>query len=505
MAERSGFYPSNPDLSINNEYTGYEMGNLYRRVLSNGVFANNDGTPSNDLQVLASAGLTVTLKAGMGIFLNQWYINDSDISFTLDEEASSNRIDLIVIEANKSETVLKTTAKLIKGTAATVPTAPTLIFNDTVAQYPVAQINITAGVSTITQSSIKDLRGTSPTLWITSLIQQVDTSTLMLQFDTAFWGWFDNVKDTLATTTLIRKYTGYVNSTDADQTEFTVPISQYNSVLDILQVHIEGRILREGVDYVKNGLTGITLAQGLPVVGTLLYFEVFKSVDGSDAETYVERLYALEQRVGKSIITSDTGSDKVTIVSNFGNEILSAGVGFHTLYVPNTITGLPISGKVWRGWSSFTSTTKGYVLIISEDGDIYTIMYNGAWQVWRCLYQHTVRMLYSHQTGSWLNGSTTIPLSKNVSSCPNGLVLHFAKYGALDEMNFAYHLPKVRYTGSNWNGETICIQMPYDYTSAGVASVCYKKITVYDNQLVGFEGNTVGGSNNMVLVGITEY
>lgn len=498
MAERSGFYPSNPSLGINNEYLGYEMGNLYRRVLSNGVFANNDGTPSNDLQVLASTGLNVTLKAGMGIFLNQWYINDSDITFTLDAETSGNRIDLIVIEANKTETVLTTKAKLIKGTPATVPTAPELIFNDTVAQYPVAQINVTARVNTITQSSIKDLRGTAPTLWITSLIQQVDTSVLMAQFDDAFWSWFKNVKETLATTTLIRKYTGYVNSTSANQTVFAVPISQYNSVLDILQVHIEGRILREGVDYEKDGTRGIILTTALPVVGTLLYFEVFKSIDGSDAETYVQRLYALEQRVDKSIITNDNGADKLTIVNSFGSEILSKGVGFHTLYVPSTITGLPVSGKVWRGWSSFTSANKGYVVVINEDGDTYTINYDNGWKVWRSLYQHNKSLLYTSPEGNVLAATSTVAPVKSLSNCANGWVLHFN--------NFHYHVPKVRYDGSKWNGEYVLVEIPYNMSADGTTrQTGMKKIVLTDTTISGVEANVLGVNEGIKLFGITEY
>lgn len=498
MAERSGFYPSNPELGIKNEYSGYEMGNLYRRVLSNGVFANNDGTPSSDLQVVENAGLTVNLKPGMGIFLNQWYINDEDINFTLDAETSSNRIDLIVIEANKSETVLTTKAKLIKGTAATMPTAPELLSTDTVTQYPVAQITVTAGVDAITQSAIKDLRGTAPTLWITSLIQQVDTSTLFAQFDDAFWTWFDNVKETLATTTLIRKYTGYTNSTDENQTEFTVPISQYSSVLDILQVHIEGRILREGVDYTKEGTTKIKLVKGLPVVGTLLYFEVFKSVDGSDAETYVERLYALEQRVDKSIITNDSGSDKLTIVSSFGTEILNKGIGFHTLYVPSTITGLPVSGKVWRGWSSFTSTTKGYVVVISEDGDVYTINYNSGWGVWRALYQHNKALLYTSTDGNVLAATSTVTPVKALSNCANGWILHFN--------NFHYHVPKVRYDGSKWNGEYVLVEIPYNMSDDGTTrQTGMKKIVLTDTTISGVEANVLSVNKDIKLFGITEY
>lgn len=505
MAERSGFYPSNPSAGIINEYKGYEVGNVYKRIISNGVFANNEGKPSDDLQVIANGGLSVKLKPGEGIFLNQWYVNDADILFSLDSESSLNRIDLIVIEANKTASVLTTKAKLIKGTPAAVPVAPQVTDSDTVKQYPVASIKITGGVSAISQSAITDLRGIAPTLWITSLVQQVDTTTLYNQFSTAFWEWFDNVKETLVTTTLMRKYTGYTNSTYENQKEFVVPISQYNSVLDILQVHVEGRILREGVDYVKNGTTSITLTTGLAVTGTLVYMEIFKSVDGSSAEDIAQLLYNLEDRVNASIITADNGSDKLTIVSNFGTEILNKGVGFHTLFVPSNITGLPVDGKVWRGFSSFTSATRGYVLIISEDGDVYTINYNNGWGIWRALYQHNVKMLYT-STGNTLNATNTTTLSKALSNCNNGWVLHFAKIGAIDEGVFHYHLPKVRYDGSKWNGQAVLIEIPYEFSADGTTrNTCFKKLYITDNTIKGYAGNTSGVNVNVGLVGITEY
>lgn len=498
MAERSGFYPSNPDAKIINEYTGFEIGNVYKRIISNGVFANNNGTPSDDLQVLHEGGLSVKLNPGEGIFLNQWYINDEAITFTLDSETTLNRIDLIVIEANKTASVLSTKAKLIKGTPAAVPVAPTLVDSELVKQYPVASIKVTAGVAAITQSSITDLRGQEPTLWITSVIQQVDTTALFKQFETGFFEWFDNVKETLATTTLMRKYTGYTNSITADQTEFTVPIDQYNSVLDILQVHVEGRILREGVDYVKNGLTGITLMTGLAVPGTLVYMEIFKSVDGSDAQSIAELLYQLEDRVDASIVTSNTGTDKLIVEAAFGTEILNAGVGFHTLFVPSNILGLPLLGKVWRGFSSFTSATRGYVLIVSEDGDTYTINYDGEWGTWKALYQNTKNMLYLSGSGNVLAATGTVTPTKSLSNCANGWVLHFD--------NFHYHLPKVRYDGSKWSGQYVLIEIPYAMSDDGATrQTCMKKIIITDKTISGVEANVLSVNAGVKLWGISEY
>ena len=501
MSERSGFYPSNEALGIKNEYTGYEFGNLYKHIISNGVFATPSGTPSDFLQVVATTGLTVNVKPGAGIFLNQWYENDDVISFILDGETTYNRIDLIVVEANKSPNVLTTKVKLLKGTASSVPVAPTPIDSETVKQYPLAKITITAGVVTITQSAIEDLRGVAPTLWVTGLIQQLDTTTLWNQFNAAFWEWFANVKDTLASTTLMRKYTGYTYSTVANQNSFEIPISQYNSVLDILQVHIEGRILREGVDYIKNGLTGITLSLGLPVVNTLVYFEIFKSVDGSDAESVASLLYSLETTVNASRVTSATGTAKVNIVSSIGQEVLNAGVGYHTIYVPATVSGMPVDNKVWRGYSNFTDAANGHIFVVSHEGDVYTInCFNGTWGVWRAVYKNTVKSLYN-STGNIMGVNSSVVPTKTLLNCANGWVLHFAKLGSTGDSNFHYHLPKVRYDGSMWDGQNIIVDIVSGLSDTGVATRVAKKLLIYNDRIRGFSGN----DETMALVAVTEY
>lgn len=503
---RYGYFPSDTELGIKNEYNGFDFNRQLKYLVKDGVFATPLGTPSDYLQVLADTGMQVKIKAGAGNFFNTWFESDTDELLTLEVGGTQDRIDLIVVEVNKTPTVLSSSFKILKGTPGVNPVAPTITRTSYIEQYTLAAVYVRASSTVIYQTNITDKRGSADCPWVTSLIQQVDTSTLFLQFETSFWDWFNNVKETLSTTTLMRKYTAYTYTTIENQTDITVPISEYNSVLDILQVHVEGRILREGVDYIKNGFSSIRLATPLPLVNTQVYFEIFKSVDGSDAESIATLLYQLQDRVDKSIITKDDGSDKLTIVSNLSQEILNAGVGFHTLYIPSSIANMPITGKVWRGWASFTSASEGYVTIISEDGDIYTITYDGGWNGWRALYQHNVKMLYSHTSGSWLNAETIVPFGKNLSNCPNGIVLHFAKYGSLGDMNFAYHLPKVRYTGNAWNGENICIEIPYEFSADGTTrNTCMKKLYVYDNRLTGYAGNSVGVNSNIVLVGISEY
>lgn len=504
---RFGYFPSNAELGITNQYNGFDFNRQLKYLVKDGVFATPLNTPSDYLQVMADTGMQVKVMPGAGNFFNTWFESDTEEILTLDVGSASDRIDLIVVEVNKTPTVLNSSIKVIKGTPGAAPVAPSIIRTSYIEQYTLAQIYVRANATVIYQTNITDKRGSADCPWVTSLIQQVDTSTLFLQFESSFWEWFNNVKETLSTTTLMRKYSGSINTTIENQVEIEIPISVYNSVLDILQVHIEGRILREGIDYIKNGFNSITLANPLPVVNTQVYFEIFKSVDGSEAESIAALLYNLQNAFDKAKVTKDDGTDKITIVSNLATEVLNAGVGFHTLQVPSTITGMPVDNKIWRGFASFTSVTKGYILLTSEDGDVYTITYNsGTWHPWRCLYKHNIKMEYSHTSGALLNAATTIPLSKNISNCQNGIILHFAKYGSLNDMNFAYHLPKVRYTGKAWNGESICIEMPYEFSADGnTRNTCMKKLNIFDNQITGFAGNAIGVNSNMALVGISEY
>ena len=506
MAIKYGYFPSNTDLGIINEYRGFDFNRQLKYLVKDGVFATPLNTPSDYLQVMADTGMQVKVMPGAGNFFNTYFESDAVELLTLDSGSSSDRIDLIVVEVNKTPTVLKSSFKIIKGTPGAAPVAPSIERTTYVEQYTLAQIYVRANTTAIYQTNITDKRGSADCPWVTSLIQQVDTSTLYLQFESSFWEWFNNVKETLATTTLMRKYTGHVYTTIANQAEIEIPITQYNSVLDILQVHIEGRILREGIDYVKNGFTGITLAIPLPVVNTQVYFEIFKSVDGSEAESIVDLLYNLQTAFNKSKVTNDDGTDKLVIVSNLATEVLNAGVGFHTITIPSTIANMPVSGKTWRGIASFTSVTRGYILVTNDDGDVYIITYNnGSWYPWRCLYQHNVKMLYN-SSGNLTAANFDTTFSKALSNCRNGYVLHFAKYGSTNDMNFHYHLPKVRYDGSKWNGQNICIEMPYEFSADGATrNTCMKKLTIYDSRITGFAGNALGVNANMVLVGVSEY
>lgn len=181
MTVKSGFFNS-----VNNDrlYNAADMNMPYKKLISNGVIPDS----SDALQVVASSGLTVNVKAGSGLFGDGWSVNDAAVSLTLDAAHSTlDRIDLIVMRRDDNENVRDTNLFIKKGTPASIPAAPTVERSTYIKEYALAEIHLSHGVTAITQSMIVDTRAdTTRCGWATGLITQVDTSTLFAQWQAAY-------------------------------------------------------------------------------------------------------------------------------------------------------------------------------------------------------------------------------------------------------------------------------------------------------------------------------
>ena len=287
--------------SVNKDrlYRAETMTRPYELLVSNGVFATQNGTPSNYLQVYAEGGMSVMVMPGRGIFKDKWLINDADLMLTVDAaEVTLSRIDSVIVKIDTSESVRAGTIEIKKGTPSSSPVAPTMTRSEEVHEYRLADIAIAPQVTTITQAMITDRRGSADCPWVTSLIKQVDTSTLFVQFQDAFNSWFKDVKEKLSTSTLIRSFSSLYVTTKQDETVIPIKIDQFNSDIDILQVYINGLILVKGVEYTVQGYPDntVTLKAGVDA-GTSISFVVYKSVDGSEAETVIQYVEDLQNDV----------------------------------------------------------------------------------------------------------------------------------------------------------------------------------------------------------------
>lgn len=176
-------------------YKAEDMTRPYELLVSNGVFATPQGTPSNYLQVYANGGLNVLVKAGRGLFKDKWFINDTDTQLTLDAaEVTLTRIDSIIVRVDTSESVRAGTIEVKKGTPSSTPSAPVMERSEDVHEYRLANITVAPQTTVIQQLSISDQRGSADCPWVTSLVQQVDTSTLFEQWEDAYEKYYARVE-----------------------------------------------------------------------------------------------------------------------------------------------------------------------------------------------------------------------------------------------------------------------------------------------------------------------
>lgn len=296
MAISYGFFNS-----VNGDrlYNADDISNYFLKLISNGVFA----TPSNAMQVQASSGFTVSVSAGWGFINCKWLNNDTAYNLTLDAaDIVLNRIDRVVMRLNPGNDLRNMELAIVKGTPAQTPTAPapTRIQGGTW-ELSLAQIYVAAGSTEITQANITDERGnTSLCGYVTGLIDQIDTTNLFAQYDAAFSEWFSDLQETLATKTMILRYTNTFRTGAGSVSTVPIGISQYVDGVDVLNVYVNGLKLIPGSDYTVNASAGtITLAQALDVAGTPVNFEVLKSIDGSDAESVLSIVAALQAEMLK--------------------------------------------------------------------------------------------------------------------------------------------------------------------------------------------------------------
>lgn len=237
MTMKSGFHNS---INGDRKYTAEDMNRPYKDIVSNGVFPN----PSTHLQVLASSGMTVSVSAGGGLFGNGWGYNDAPEFLTLDSaEATLSRIDAIVVKRDESEAVRDTVLYVKKGTPAQNPVRPEMTRDDYVNEYCLATILVAPNTSIITQSLITDTRpDTSVCGWVTGLIQQVDTSTLFTQWQSAyseqydafmseFEVWWSGVRSILQDDETASAQILLLTQEKADKVKSTVTLSEANWTL----------------------------------------------------------------------------------------------------------------------------------------------------------------------------------------------------------------------------------------------------------------------------------
>lgn len=299
-------------------YTADEMNRPYKRVITNGVFATPSGTPSTDLQVVsASSGMNIVVKKGEGLFGDKWFENPSDLVITVPNNTNiTPRRDSVIVQVDK--TINGRTGNIVyrEGTPSSNPQVPDINTVDNVIEYRIANIYVAPNANYIGNDGIVDLRGSSECPWITSLIKQVDTSTLYNQYRAAYDAYYqqeteafnafmESLTQELTVNTNIAKYeSNYITSSDGE-TEIPINIATFDKTKDVLMVRVNQLFISETIDYtISNDSSKITLTKDLKANNNI-DFLVLKSVVGADSDTAIAQLQTLTNTL--STLTSDSG------------------------------------------------------------------------------------------------------------------------------------------------------------------------------------------------------
>lgn len=276
------------------EYSALDIREPYRSVFSNGVKPNDNGELGDDLQIQLVSGMQIRVAAGRGIFGGAFFWNKSAYNITLDTAGSSNRFDCVIVQNDDTENVRNTT--IYVKSLDHIPTVTDLKRQgDDINEYCLGYVFIPALSTSILGSNVVDTRLDQNLCGvITGVFNQVDGAALNKQFEDAFYEWFGDIKTAfVAGATLIHTYTNSVTTYFEGQTEVEIGIPQYNMNTDSLIVSVNGFVFAKGTQYNIVDNTKVRFVYGFPIVGTQILFQVFKSVDGSQAETVVSQVETL--------------------------------------------------------------------------------------------------------------------------------------------------------------------------------------------------------------------
>ena len=149
MAEQSGFFNAlESGGTYDRTYDASDFANYFAMFVGTGVFVN----PTNNLQVVAKSGLTVTVKKGNAFIDGYWYELTEDKDITLNPNATGYETkNVVCCTLNKTDRAITVDKK--EGVSSILP-----VNNGTIHELVLADILLGVGVSTITNAVITGRR-----------------------------------------------------------------------------------------------------------------------------------------------------------------------------------------------------------------------------------------------------------------------------------------------------------------------------------------------------------
>lgn len=317
----SGFYDS---VDQDRLYSAEQMNMPYKRLVSNGVFATPQGTPSTDFHVTAAGGMTLQVAPGLGIVGDKWVENAGAVTITVPgNTATVGRIDSVILRTDTTTEARASSIVYRTGLASSTPTAPALDTSAGVSEFRLANVAVAASAVAISQADITDMRGSADCPWITALINQVDTSVLLAQYQAAYADFMEEMErrwtqymeaaggEYNLTMNLVKYESTYTTSGDSSRV-IPIGISGFNRDTDILQVFINGILARPSMYTVVSNY--INLFNPLPA-GQTVEIVVLKSLINANLDDALDMISQVGARVPAAPLADGTYTLQATVTN----------------------------------------------------------------------------------------------------------------------------------------------------------------------------------------------
>ena len=267
------------------KYNADQMSEYFDGLITNGVYEH---VGQALIVKVGSTAMTVTVGTGRAIIACKWLKNDSLLSLAITPaNALLPRYTAVIVRLDTANRRMEITTK--DGTPAASPAQPTIASNE----LALSMVYVKAGATSITQADITDTRAGSLCGWITGLIEQVDTSELWLQWQTAYQAYYDAMRagfeewmqsltEQLNVNTYLEDYRKHYTLTTGQTTDIALDMTSYiYEASDMILVFINGLYGVEGTDYTLVSSGGTHAVRPTPTAaGTEIDIVVLKSKIG---------------------------------------------------------------------------------------------------------------------------------------------------------------------------------------------------------------------------------
>lgn len=373
MSVTSGFFDS---MNKDRLYNTRQLSSIFDGIIKDGVYMGYEDA----LMVKASepASLTVNVGPGRSWFNHTWTYNDAPLPIEVDPgDVVLDRIDTIVNDVDTRSSVRKNAIILVKGTPSSQATAPVLINEEGHRQYPLCNISMPAGSTTVTQAQITNRIGTSDCPFVTGIIETISTDELLAQWNAEYREWYARVQAEID------------QWTEQEQTEFTEWMNGRKEEFDawfsglqtILDGDVAGNLLnrinhRTGINATATYSAGVVAITAPDDAGEILTFVAPSDFLSSDTYTLNGEALTITDLNGEALDEAWKKSSPITITVSGGKAFFKAGGSGKNDTLPPLLGNMTV--EVVEGDENDTYTIKMDKLVLDET----TEMVGGAQLEW---------------------------------------------------------------------------------------------------------------------------